>query len=458
MEKKLRLKFVLTAMSALCIVLILIIGVLNVANLIQLRKNADELLGILAANGGTLMDTPGTNYGNVRFHIEIEERRDTELRRESMLIIGSDDVDSVRRAELPFESRYFSVLLDDASEPLRIDTSHIATVTPLQAANYAAAAVASGKEHGFLSSTRFYIVTPEDGLHLVLFTDVSSDLYSARRLFLASIGIGAAALFLMLILVWLFSGRAVAPAVESMTKQKRFITDAGHELKTPLSVISANVDVLELESGSSEWTQSIRGQVKRMTSLVSNMLTLSRMDEESLNPVRADVDFSAVVSECVETFRPVAEANSKTYESEITPDLHVQGDATALRQLLSLLIDNAMKYSATTDGLVRVRLRTGKRSLHLSVINNCDPGKLPEGNLDRLFDRFYRADESRSRSGDSTGGFGIGLSVARAIATSHGGTIEALRDGENGIRFLVKLPPAKALPAVAAAPETGATA
>ena len=435
MEKKLRLKFVVTAMTALCIVLVLIIGILNIVNIIQIRSDADELLDLLAVNGGSLMDSTD-QYGNVRFHMEIESRKNRELRRQSLYIMGSDDVDSVREAELPFEARYFSVVLDDVNAPMRIDTSHIATVTPQQADAYATEAVTSGSERGFLDSYRYLVYDTGDGMHLVLFTDVSSELYNARGLFLSSLGIGAAALISMLVLVWLFSGRAIAPAVESMAKQKRFITDAGHELKTPLSVISANVDVLELEDGANEWTRSIRSQVKRMTSLVTGMLTLSRMDEESLHPVMNDVDMSAVIKECAETFRPVAEASGKRYETDIADGLHIQGDASGIRQLSSLLLDNAMKYSATVDGYVRICLAREKKDVRLEVINNAD--SLPEGDLDRLFDRFYRADESRTRSGE--GGFGIGLSVARAIAGSHGGTIEAVRDGDKLIRFIVKLP------------------
>jgi signal transduction histidine kinase len=218
-----------------------------------------------------------------------------------------------------------------------------------------------------------------------------------------------------------------------MEKQKRFITDAGHELKTPLAIISANIDVLELEAGKSEWTSSIRNQVKRMNSLVKNLLTLSRMDEERMHVVYTDFEISSCVKETAESFEAIAESNSKKYHMDIEDDIHITGDKNAIVQLTSLLLDNAMKYS-DENGNISISLSKAK-NITLEVSNTSD--SIPDGNLDRLFDRFYRADASRSRE---KGGYGIGLSVARAIAQSHGGQIEAKKDGDRTIRFVVTLP------------------
>ena len=234
----------------------------------------------------------------------------------------------------------------------------------------------------------------------------------------------------MFILVYAFSGRAVSPVVESLEKQKRFITDAGHELKTPLAVISANMDVIELEAGASEWTKSTKNQIKRMNELVKNMLTLSRMEEENINVVFSDINISKIVDESIVYFKAVSDFKKVNYTNSIAEDIHINGDKNSFSQLCTLLIDNAMKYTED-GGNVNGKLRNAI----LEVSNSCE--KVPEGNLDRLFDRFYRADTSRSRE---TGGHGIGLSVARAIATSHGGTIEAKADGDHTIRFIVKVP------------------
>ena len=230
------------------------------------------------------------------------------------------------------------------------------------------------------------------------------------------------------------SGHAVSPVVESLEKQKRFITDAGHELKTPLAVISANIDVLEIESGKSEWTISIKNQIKRLNDLIKNLLTLARMDEENLHPVFSDFNLSKAIFDCANSFSAVAESKNKKYDLDIQENITFLGDQNAINQLASLLIDNAMKYSSE-NGHVRVLLSKEKNSIRFEVSNNCDI--MPSGNLNRLFDRFYRADSSRNRE---TGGYGIGLSVAKAIAQSHGGDIVAKKDGDQIIRFIVTLP------------------
>lgn len=170
-----------------------------------------------------------------------------------------------------------------------------------------------------------------------------------------------------------------------------------------------------------------------MTELVQNMLTLSRMEEEGRGIVLSDIDLSAIMRETAAGFQTAAEAAGKQYSVQIEEGVHINGEPRSMTQLLSVLIDNALKYS-DAEGNIEVRMKKG-REVTVEVSNTCDA--IPDGNLDRLFDRFYRADASRSRK---TGGFGIGLSAARAIAERYGGTIAAVRDGKNTIRFVVKLP------------------
>ena len=170
-----------------------------------------------------------------------------------------------------------------------------------------------------------------------------------------------------------------------------------------------------------------------MTGLVKNMLTLSRMEEETIHLVFSDLNLSEIVQETADSFSAIAEASEKKYTIQIDSGIVFTGDRNSIHQLCSLLIDNALKYS-TDHGSIQVHLYQDKNII-LEVSNACDC--IPDGNLDRLFDRFYRADSSRNRQ---TGGYGIGLSVARAIATSHGGTITAQRDGDHMIRFIVTLP------------------
>ena len=411
-------------MLSLLLILVIMIGVINAVNIYQSVRDTDQMLTVLADNDGFF---PGMMDG---------QKAGEQVPRGPFRPDESFDISRLndrRSMEMPFQSRYFWVKYDGTGSISMTDVSHIASVTEEDAAEYAASVYGGKKAKGFMHSFRYLLSSRDDGTALVIFADMSSKLIDIYKLLLQSLLVGSCALIAMFILVYIFSGQAVAPVVESLEKQKRFITDAGHELKTPLAVISANVDVLELESGKSEWSSSIKNQVLRMNDLVKNMLTLSRMDEERINVVFSEFDLSGTVKETASSFEAMALSKNKSYNTEIDDSIFINGDRASMVQLLSLLLDNAIKYSPD-KGSINVLL-SEEKNIHLEVSNTCDA--IPEGNLDRLFDRFYRADSSRARQ---TGGYGIGLSVARAIATSHGGEIKALRDGDKTIRFVVTLP------------------
>ncbi len=504
MVNKLRKKFVITAMLSLLMILVIMIGIINVVNGYQNIKEADNLLSILTTNDGYFpgmrdheLGMPWMGPGDPQHSSEASSTGSsgdvllpsdgTESQAEGSFVpgdgiapteggsfapgdgtapteggsfapengnlgipgdgtnpadgnfdpglnpFGFSRLNDRRSAEMPYQSRYFWVRTDAAGAVTETNLMHIASVTETEASEYAAAVLSEGKEKSFYHSYRYEIVTKDSGEKLIVFVDMSSQLINIYKLLGQSLLVGLFALIAMFLLVFLFSGQAVAPVVESLEKQKRFITDAGHELKTPLAVISANVDVLELESGKNEWTSSIRNQIKRMNSLVKNLLTLSRMDEERMRVVFSDFNMSDTIKETAASFQAVAESKDKKYQIDIEDDIHLTGDKNSINQLASLLLDNAIKYSSE-KGSIHIML-TKEKNIVLEVSNTCD--SIPSGNLDRLFDRFYRADSSRARE---SGGYGIGLSVARAIATSHGGTIEAKRDGDRIIRFVVTLP------------------
>ena len=458
MVNKLRRKFVITAMSALLVILVVLIGVINVANFVEVTNSSDEILKTLADNDGKFPEMNHSQEQGASSHSSQGGMTSDNGTGESMAPpmesskaassdssippepkseeFARDPFSYTKDIEAPFSTRYFWVRFDDLGEVFEVDTSHIASISESIAKEMAQSIYGSSKSKGYEASYRYYVKQMETGGTLILFKDCSSDLYSAVKLLRNTFLLMIVCLIAMFILVWSMSGHAVSPVVESLEKQKRFITDAGHELKTPIAVISANVDVIELDYGKSEWTGSIKNQIKRMTQLVQNMLTLSRMEEEDVRVVFSDVNLSSVFTEAARSFEAVAERSGKRYNVDIDLGVHINGDKNAMTQLASLLIDNAMKYSSE-KGEVNVSLRKGKH-IEFEVNNTCD--NIPEGNLDRLFDRFYRADTSRNRK---SGGYGIGLSVARAIANSHGGSIEAIKEGDNVIRFVVKLPKAK---------------
>ncbi|SDB65376.1 cell wall metabolism sensor histidine kinase WalK [Butyrivibrio sp. INlla16] len=441
MVKKLRRKFVLTAMISLLVILIGIIGVINIVNFTQVQTSADETLDILSENDGNFPDMkelfplpPGINNQD-----------------DQNIASKSDDVNTMgpapffgdrmaynRSLEIPFQSRYFWVKLNKMGTTQETDTSHIAAVSEEEAQEYANKLFQTKSfGRGYIGGQYRYLVHQNnDGSYLMIFMDCSAGFYNANKLLFMTLLIGLVALIAMFVLVFLLSGKAVAPVVESLEKQKRFITDAGHELKTPLAVISANMDVIELEAGESEWTKSTKNQIKRMDGLVKNLLTLSRMEEENIDAVFSEVNMSSVLEESATFFIAVADFKKVKYTREIAENIHINGDRNSIQQLCTILIDNAMKYTPD-EGEVSVSLSgdESSRNAILEISNSCE--NIPKGNLDRLFDRFYRADNSRSRK---TGGYGIGLSVAKAIVNSHGGTIEAKAVGENIMKFMITIP------------------
>ena len=432
MVRRLRRKFVLTAMTALLIIVVLMISCILLIYFHQQDSRADSTLQMLLDNDGTFPDMKDPSQpDNSGGRIPGQGPRGA-------------DFDAARAIEMPFETRYFTVRLDADGNILSTDVDHIAAISSEDAESYAASAFSSGKTKGYLDGYKFADNVQDNGVTLIVFLDCNSSFSNLTQLFRISILIAGITLVLMLVLVEALSGNAVAPVVESLDKQKQFISAAGHELKTPLSVISANVDVLELTGEKNEWTKSIRNQVGRMTALVTNMLTLSRMDEAKWKDLFSRVNFSKIAQSTADTFRVVAKSREKQYTISIQEDLHVFGEQRALEQLCTLLLDNAMKYSSEHGSIV-ISLTEDHKKARLEVSNTCD--EIPSGNLDRLFDRFYRADSSRTRipanSGSTTataGGFGIGLSAAREICESHGGEIRAVHDAEHIIRFIVLLP------------------
>ena len=234
---------------------------------------------------------------------------------------------------------------------------------------------------------------------------------------------------MVLILIFLLSKKAVKPIAESYEKQKQFITDANHELKTPLTLILANLDIAEAELGKNEWLDDIRSEGQRLTELVNYLVSLSRMDEEGHTVSFTEVAVGALVSDITAEFEPLAEARGKTLSARIDQTAVCLGDETLLRRLIGILMDNAIKY-CDNGGEISVMLQKQRRTV-LTVENTYSA--VGETELSRLFDRFYRADKARK----FTGGYGIGLSMAKAIVQQHRGEITAYKKDSTHIGFKV---------------------
>lgn len=435
----LRRKFILATMLAVSIVLAGIIGAINVANWLNVVDQADRRLDLIAAHGGRLPQPDQNSEARAGASSDRASSGDT------------PPADPGRLSpETPFETRFFTVTLDTDGDVVDTDTAHIAAVDADQAASWAKALAEAGAQEGFQGSYRYRAVqapantagadadadatangstataggaqadaaggtASDTGTTLYVFLDCSRDLETFRTFLIASTGISAIGWVLVLALTMGLARVAVRPIAESYEKQKRFITDASHEIKTPLSIIDASCEVVELTKGANEWTESIHAQVERLSALTERLVLLARMDEGGAELALAPIDLSATVAAAAEPYRAVALATGRALALDIEPHLAAHADAAAIGQATELLLDNAMRY-ASPGSTIELSLAAAGRHRRICVRNRCD--ELPAGDLDRLFERFYRADEARS---SATGGSGIGLAAVRAIAEAHRG-------------------------------------
>ncbi len=409
MIKKLRRKFVTVAMCSVIAVLAVIIGIINAAGFYNLSQKADETLAVLSENGGVF---PKPEKGN----------------KAGGKPLGPHGMSP----EAPYETRYFSVLFSGSGEIISVNTGSIAAISTEEAMEYARQVYRSGKTSGFYSDYKYSFSDGAQG-GLLIFLDCGRDLSTLRSFFLTSLWVSLAGIAGVLVLVLLFSKIAIRPVAESLEKQRQFITGASHEIKTPLTIIDASLSVLEMEAGESQWTESIHNQVNRLSQLTSNLVALARMDEENNRLKTMDFSLSDAVEETLEPFLPLAEAKGKVLELEIQQNLSYQGDEQAIRQMVSTLADNAMKYS-DERGVIRAVLKKQGKNCVLTIFNTVET--IDPGNLDRLFERFYRGDSSRSSEIE---GYGVGLSLAKAIVLSHKGKIHAQSTDGKSLTITVTL-------------------
>lgn len=214
---------------------------------------------------------------------------------------------------------------------------------------------------------------------------------------------------IIFIVIWIVSGKLVQPVSEGYERQKQFIAAAGHEIKTPITIIDADADLLSMEIGDkNEWLMDIRRQTNRMTALTNDLLALSRMDAKRQQFTMIDFPISDVVGETVGSFQTLAQCSGYNIRAEIAPMLSCRGDENSIRQVVGILLDNAIKYSVREEILLKLE----KRSNHilLSVINHANP--VSDEQLRHFFDRFYRTEQSRN---SQNGGYGLGLSIAKSV-------------------------------------------
>lgn len=301
------------------------------------------------------------------------------------------------------------------------------------------ASLESEKDTGILwnMSLRFMINTGE-GNREILFYDLSDDILNMIHLIKNCLCVGVASFLAFLLISIYLADWALKPVAKSWESQRRFIADASHELKTPLTVILANTEILSSHKEDTiehqyKWIEYIKAEASHMSGLVNDLLFLAKSDVSRENVVLAEVNMSDIMWNCYLPFESIAFEQGKNLEADIAPNIMIQGDAGKLKQLIMILLDNACKYTEK-GGSIKVTLsqKTEKSKVYLTVNNSGKP--ISQEHLNHLFERFYRAEESRARE---KGGYGLGLSIAKTISQMHEGKITVTSTKEEGTTFTV---------------------
>ena len=328
--------------------------------------------------------------------------------------------------ETPFSTRHFTVWFDSDYNAVRTNTEFIYSIDDETAEDYGMRAIEKGEEMGWISNYRYRLADTERGL-VAVFVDGSTQRAAFLRSLLIALCVLLASALVVITLIFIFSKRAMKPVAESYEKQKQFITDANHELKTPLTLILANLELAKCELGENEWLEDIRIEGEKMTELVNQLVSLSRMDETRALDV-SEIEMDELVHEAISTFDVLAANKGKRITLDVDQEIRFHGDEMLVRRLVGILLDNAVKY-CDEGGEIKVSLKQ-KRHIILTVENSYSAAESLE--LDRLFDRFYRSDKARSSAG-----YGIGLSIAKAIVQAHRGEITSYKPDSTHIGFKV---------------------
>lgn len=431
MIERLRRKFILVSVLSLVAVVAVMFGAISVFETISVNRRLDTLTAMILEGGGTFPDTDRTPPDNTGLP-DTPDGGPQAPPGGNVPGAGDPPHDGSKpgfiTGETRFSTRYFTVWTDAEGNVTRTETDAIHTVDDDSAAAYAQKILQKQSDRGWTDNFR-YLSADTDGGHMLIFVDGSMNRNQARESLTVVAAVLGVCSVLTSLLIILLSGKVIGPAAESYRKQKQFITDANHELKTPLTLILTDLELAEAELGPNEWLADIRTEGQRMSGLIAELITLCRMDEEKPRPAETEFSLSDTVADVASEFAPAAKAKGKAFVCDIAPALLLTGDEGAVRRMLSVLFDNAVKY-CDPDGEIRVTLKGQKKKI-LTVENTYRAA----GDLDteRLFDRFYRADRART----SGSGFGIGLSIARAVAEAHHGRITAYRPDDSHVGFRV---------------------
>ena len=400
MIKKMRWRLTIVAMAAFLAIIVLVAFLVNVVNYYNVTSRVDDTISFIMAT--EKRDLRSSDSGNLDTNKPLRDS-----------LVEFPDVES------NYMNRFFTVCFDKEGNIESSSTDYVASISETDAREYALKVYKNDSDSGYIDEYRYRMQKVDDST-IIVFLNVSREQQYMKSLRNLSLVVAMGSLTLVFILIMIFSKSVVIPIEKNINMQKRFITDASHELKTPLTSISTSLDVITMVHGEDEWTENIKNQTNRMSKLVSELVTLSKLDEELPLPNKEKFSLSSAAWEIIGIYEQQAKGKNKKLTLDIAEDVSMVGEKASIQQMLSVLIDNAIRYS-DDNGEIKLSIYKKRKKVVIEVFNTCQLEKVPD--VKRLFDRFYRPDDSRNIK---TGGNGIGLAIAKAVAETHGGTIEAL--------------------------------
>lgn len=430
MIKKLRIKATLVALISLFVLFVSIVTGMVVINRNSLIYHADEVLDEIYQNGSELDDvkeTPTDKNGKDLSDVKGDrpEQDDKDDRPER------DEKNEPPRNFYDFES--YTVVRDETGQVAFVDMRKDGELTKEELSEMTEKALAQKGDRGFVYKYRFLIDRGEEQSK-VYFLDCGREISMLIHSSFSEMWISLLAYLVVSCVLVFIIGKITKPFVENYDKQRRFVTDAGHEIRTPLTIINANCDILEMELGESkEPITEIKNQVDHLAELTDDLVYLSRLEEQE-KVEKFDFNLSDMVEEKVRSFGALALEKNLELQCDIAPMLTINGNERRIERLIGVLLSNAVKYS-TEDSVIKINLHKENKQTVLKVENDT-PWKVEKEKLANVFDRFYRSDLSRN---SEKGGHGIGLCIAKAIVTDHGGKIKATTKTGNDFCITVTL-------------------
>lgn len=387
MIKRLQKKFIIIAMSASIIITCTIFGLITIENYRTTDRQIDGILNLISENDGKIPEYRPRN----------------------------DELTGIITKETQFSTRYFFIRLNNDGQITETNMQYIASVEAEDVDEILNEISEDNKEEGYYENYKYKITTNENG-KLIIFLDCSMQLNNLKSTTEKAIMIIIIGLLVVFVFISILSKKVLSPIIKNIEKQKQFITNAGHELKTPVAVIIANADVIEMTSNENiELIKSIKNQANKLDILIKSLLNLANIEERNIKTNYEEFSITEMIKKEIQEFKALSKNKKIIYDD--SKETFIKADINSIMQLITILLDNAIKYTPD-DGLIEIKTEKQGKNTKIQISNTCENAE----NIDtkRIFDRFYREDKSRNKSKD---GYGIGLSIAKSIVDMHKGKI-----------------------------------